>query len=173
MLKLDKKGLSIEEFFSFVLENNYTKLDCCLENGFDINSYSDDGMTPLMIAVMDKNYAMIDYLMAKGARIDDKHIGKFGIIINAFSLSYTLKPINYQMVEYLLKKGARFDKGDLLLAQNNITLLFMLKKYKGNYVDKIEVKPNDVFERHKKLPSEDLNELFKPSYIQKELEKLA
>lgn len=171
-MKPHKKEAAAEDVFGFILENDHKKLDSSLKNGYDINRCSDDGMTPLMIAVMDNNFAMVDYLLSKGAGIDDRHVGIFGMPHNALSVAYTLKPVNYQMVDHLLNKGARFDRGDLLLAQKDIMLLFILNKYKQNYVRKIPTK-TEPKERYQHYSDEELNEIFRPSHIQKELEKVA
>ena len=158
-----------EEFFNYVLDRDYDMLDCCLEEGFDINSSGQDGMTALMIAVMDSSMEMADYLIEKGANIDDRHIGRFGLPHNALSVAYTMKPPNYLMVKYLLLKGARFDSGDLLLAQKDPKLLKLLKKFKGkNYVPKVQV---DLYEAIERMPADMLDQLLDPFHAEKELEE--
>jgi len=167
-----KKEVTTEDVLGFVAGGNYSKLDASLKNGFDINSCGEDGMTALMIAVLDGNTAMVDYLLGRGADINARQLGKYGIPHHALSIAYSVRPIDYEMVEHLLARGAKFDRGDLLLAETKARLLAVLKRYmKNNYTETMDLNLVEALERFKELPPEALLEMFEPLYLQRELEK--
>jgi hypothetical protein len=167
-----KKEVTAEDFLGYVAGGDYGRLDAALKDGFDINSCGEDGMTPLMIAVLDGNPAMVDYLLGKGADINSRQLGKYGIPHHALSIAYSNRPVDYGMVEHLLARGAKFDRGDLLLAQTKARLLAVLQRYEqGNYTETMDLNLVEALERFRELPPEALLEMFEPLYLQRELEK--
>lgn len=103
-----------------------------VENGANVNSRSSSGLTALMWAVMKKNNGessvyrieeIIDYLISKGSRVNDKSYDVYNLIaVNALMLATSAG--NIAAVSALIKNGADVNA----VASNGATALSLAKR---------------------------------------------
>eukprot|EP00833_Pecoramyces_ruminatium_P002518 jgi/Orpsp1_1/1176550/evm.model.c7180000058050.1 len=76
----------------------------------DFNIYDNENKTPLMIAIINKKYDCVKYLLRKDPLLDVNYCDKFG----ETAFSYLLKNFDYdeEMIELFYDKGFYFKKKD-------------------------------------------------------------
>jgi ankyrin repeat protein len=102
------------------IDKNRDITDLLLKNGSDINVYSEDVyvrmtrtplITPLSIAACLKNFALVNYLLQKGADPND-----------GVTLLWIIGRDNIEMLKYFLKKGADPNKANPKTGRLPLTL---------------------------------------------------
>jgi len=67
------KNHTTKQLFRSIFEGDITKAEKAIESGADINKENEDGITPLMQAVMVDNQDMVDLLLSNNAKVDYKN----------------------------------------------------------------------------------------------------
>lgn len=82
---------------------NIERIQKGLDAGAPINKTDRDGNTPLMIAVNENQYAVIDYLCKKGANLNVRNSKGYTALMNSVIEK------KYEMTDYLCQRGANLD----------------------------------------------------------------
>ena len=67
------KNHTTKQLFRSIFEGDITKAEKAIESGADINKENEDGITPLMQAVIVDNQDMVDLLLSNNVKIDYKN----------------------------------------------------------------------------------------------------
>ena len=94
---------SNDKIVRILTEGNLEKIEQVFDSNIDINHHIDGDGTPLIIAVNNRNKALVKYLLARGADVNRESI-KDGNPIIAAALRNDV-----DMVKYLYRHGAEID----------------------------------------------------------------
>ena len=98
------KEKSVDDFKYAIFKGNVSRIKWYLEAGFDLNTRSKDGITPLFIAAAKGNEVFFDELISKGAKIDILANDNSNLLLAA------VMGENVNLVRYLIDKGQSINK---------------------------------------------------------------
>ena len=144
---VDKETEGIDSNFSCVEPLNYyvsnedlKGVSCAIDAGADINAQDDEGITPIALSVEIEDSTIFDYLIKKGAKIDNVK-SKYGSLLHTAVANNNLKA-----VKYLLKKENVFinalnedgkTPAHLAVEMNHLNMLKCLLEYGLNIANEI------------------------------------
>lgn len=106
-----------------VINSNKPKIAKLLRSGYDINTLTLNGKTPLMYAASVRNISMLKFLIKKGADIRKLNNIGYTALMYAVGMSdegiekYTTAAIKYHMAVILISQGARASARDTFVKQ--------------------------------------------------------
>ncbi|XP_072314243.1 kinase D-interacting substrate of 220 kDa B isoform X1 [Eucyclogobius newberryi] len=104
---LKMTSLAVQSLFAFVEEENLAAIKAHLDKFRDVDSRSDNGQTPLMVAAEQGNLEIVQELIRRGANVDLDDIDSWTSLICA------AKEGHIEVVQELLENGANLEHRDM------------------------------------------------------------
>jgi len=120
------------KFAKFIRQNNLTKIDDLIKRGKDINATNENGMTPLLYCLQQRNVEIAEVFINAGANVNAFDIERRGSLF--YAIQYCK---NEEIIYSLIKKGADINLQTselttpfylVLLSKSEKLALFMLDK---------------------------------------------
>ncbi|XP_033967148.1 kinase D-interacting substrate of 220 kDa B-like isoform X2 [Pseudochaenichthys georgianus] len=104
---LKMTSLAVQSLFSYVEEENLTAIKAHLDKFKDVDSRSDNGQTPLMVASEQGNVEIVQELLRRGANVNLDDVDCWTALISA------AKEGHFEVVRELLENNANLEHRDM------------------------------------------------------------